>query len=145
MKLQQNHIIRTGRWPFLLMAARLDRTEPDLNEALPGDPRDTTTPSAMLKDLQALALGDARKPESRRLLTHWLVRSDTEHHVGRGNALADLPRHARDPSLGIAGGADQVIPKSNLGQPTAARLPQPACPHQFALCSLDWRCDCACG
>ena len=29
--------------------ARLDRVEPDLNEATPGDPRDTTTPDAMLK------------------------------------------------------------------------------------------------
>ena len=30
---------------------RLDRTEPTLNEAIPGDPRDTTTPNAMLDDI----------------------------------------------------------------------------------------------
>jgi hypothetical protein len=28
--------------------ARLDRWEPDLNEATPGDPRDTTTPRATM-------------------------------------------------------------------------------------------------
>src|SRR5262245_36519117 len=35
---------------------RLDRIEPELNEALPGDPRDTTTPAAMLANLRALVL-----------------------------------------------------------------------------------------
>ena len=38
---------------------RLDRTEPTLNEAIPGDPRDTTTPNAMLDNIQKLVLGDA--------------------------------------------------------------------------------------
>ena len=37
---------------------RLDRTETALNEAAPGDPRDTTTPDSMAADLHALALGD---------------------------------------------------------------------------------------
>ena len=36
---------------------RLDRWETALNEALPGDPRDTTTPQAMLHDLQSLRGG----------------------------------------------------------------------------------------
>jgi beta-lactamase class A len=35
---------------------RLDRTEPELNEALPNDPRDTTTPTAMVKNMRALVL-----------------------------------------------------------------------------------------
>jgi beta-lactamase class A len=34
---------------------RLDRIEPDLNEATPGDVRDTTTPSAMAANLKRLA------------------------------------------------------------------------------------------
>lgn len=34
---------------------RLDRTEPALNQGSPGDPRDTTTPSAMARDLAAIA------------------------------------------------------------------------------------------
>ena len=37
---------------------RLDRNEPTLNEAAPGDPRDTTTPLAMARDLEAVLLGD---------------------------------------------------------------------------------------
>jgi beta-lactamase class A len=31
---------------------RLDRIEPALNEAVPGDPRDTTTPAAMLSEVR---------------------------------------------------------------------------------------------
>ena len=38
---------------------RCDRTEPSLNEARPGDPRDTTTPRAMARLLHAALLGDA--------------------------------------------------------------------------------------
>jgi beta-lactamase class A len=52
---------------------RLDRNEPDLNEALPGDPRDTTTPESMVSNLRALVLGDALSPGSRAQLTEWLV------------------------------------------------------------------------
>src|SRR5581483_6157773 len=55
----------------------------------------------------------------------------------RGDALPDLPRHAREPSLGVAGGADQVILKPDLGQTAVARLPQPMGPHQFAVRPLD--------
>jgi beta-lactamase class A len=51
---------------------RLDRTEPTLNTAIPGDPRDTTTPSAMLADLDALILGDALSQASRENLLGWL-------------------------------------------------------------------------
>lgn len=56
---------------------RLDRIEPDLNEAKPGDPRDTTTPAMMLHDLQALLLGDALSAASRARLTDWLVANRT--------------------------------------------------------------------
>lgn len=52
---------------------RLDRGEPQLNEALPGDPRDTTTPTAMALDLQHLLLGDALSADSRRQLTDWML------------------------------------------------------------------------
>ena len=41
---------------------RLDRTEPTLTEAAVGDPRDTTTPLAMLQTLQKLVLGNALSP-----------------------------------------------------------------------------------
>jgi beta-lactamase class A len=56
---------------------RLDRTEPTLNEALPGDPRDTTSPLAMAADLNRLVLGKALSPTSRDQLTAWLVACKT--------------------------------------------------------------------
>jgi beta-lactamase class A len=56
---------------------RLDRTEPTLNEAVPGDPRDTTTPAAMLKNVQTLVLGDALSAASKAQLTKWLVGNKT--------------------------------------------------------------------
>ena len=56
---------------------RLDRIEPDLNEALPGDPRDTSTPAAMVSDLRALALGNALSPSSKAQLTQWLIQNKT--------------------------------------------------------------------
>ncbi|MAU98931.1 MAG: class A beta-lactamase [Fulvimarina sp.] len=52
---------------------RLDRTEPTLNEATPGDPRDTTTPEAAATSLRELVLGDALSPRSRRQLETWLL------------------------------------------------------------------------
>ncbi|MCD0423481.1 class A beta-lactamase [Rubrivivax sp. JA1024] len=56
---------------------RLDRIETELNEALPGDPRDTTSPRAMAQDLRALTLGDALSPASRAQLITWLKANTT--------------------------------------------------------------------
>ncbi len=70
---------------------RLDRTEPDLNEATPGDPRDTTTPSAMTANLDAVLVGDALSPESRNRLTGWLIGNKT----GGARLRAGLPQDWR--------------------------------------------------
>ncbi|RYX97222.1 MAG: class A beta-lactamase [Comamonadaceae bacterium] len=56
---------------------RLDRTEPALNTAIPGDLRDTTTPRAMAMTLQRIALGDALKAPSRAQLIGWMQASRT--------------------------------------------------------------------
>lgn len=56
---------------------RLDRLEPELNEALPGDPRDTTSPAAMLANIKSLVLGDVLRKESRQRLTDWLFGNKT--------------------------------------------------------------------
>jgi len=56
---------------------RLDRIEPALNEAVPGDPRDTTTPAAMAANIRALVLGDALSAPSREQLRRWLIASRT--------------------------------------------------------------------
>lgn len=51
---------------------RLDRDEPELNSAIPGDPRDSTTPVAVSRTLQTLTLGEALKPASRAQLLQWM-------------------------------------------------------------------------
>jgi len=56
---------------------RLDRIETALNEGLPGDPRDTTSPVAMLGTMHRLLLGDALSAASRERLTGWLVANKT--------------------------------------------------------------------
>ncbi|RQU38825.1 PenA family class A beta-lactamase [Burkholderia cenocepacia] len=60
-------------------AFRLDRWETELNTALPGDPRDTTTPAAMATSLRVLTLGDALPAAQRAQLVAWL----------RGNKVGD--------------------------------------------------------
>jgi beta-lactamase class A len=56
---------------------RLDRIEPELNSAIPGDERDTTTPAAICSDMRRLLLGDALSESSRRQLEDWLHRTET--------------------------------------------------------------------
>jgi beta-lactamase class A len=56
---------------------RLDRMEPDLNTAIPGDERDTTTPAAMRDDLVRLLTGDVLSPASRSQLETWLAGNKT--------------------------------------------------------------------
>jgi beta-lactamase class A len=58
-------------------ATRLDRWEPELNAAAPGDPRDTTTPQAMAMLLKAAMLGDALTHDGRARLIGWLRGSRT--------------------------------------------------------------------
>lgn len=67
---------------------RLDRTEPDLNEAVPGDMRDTTSPNAMAATVRKLLLGDALNAAARDQLARWLVANKT----GDARLRAGLPR-----------------------------------------------------
>ncbi|MFJ2580815.1 class A beta-lactamase [Kitasatospora aureofaciens] len=55
----------------------VNRTEPTLNEATPGDPRDTSTPRVLAADLRRFVLGDVLADARRRLLTDWLVGNTT--------------------------------------------------------------------
>jgi beta-lactamase class A len=66
---------------------RLDRNEPTLNESLPGDPRDTTSPRAMAADLQTVLVGDALSDGSRSQLQTWLINDK----VGDKRLRAGLP------------------------------------------------------
>lgn len=57
---------------------RFDRSEPALNTAIPGDERDTTTPSAMVALLQRLLLAnDVLSAASRERLEGWLAANTT--------------------------------------------------------------------
>ncbi len=56
---------------------RLDRIETELNEGTPGDPRDTTSPLAMLGTMQKLVAGDVLTAASRERLIGWLVANKT--------------------------------------------------------------------
>ncbi|XUW91747.1 class A beta-lactamase [Burkholderia sp. M6-3] len=67
---------------------RLDRIEPTLNEGTPGDPRDTTTPNAMLGNLRELALGEHLTSSSRAQLLAWLAANET----GGERIRAKLPK-----------------------------------------------------
>nr|WP_176559905.1 class A beta-lactamase [Pseudoroseomonas rhizosphaerae] len=66
---------------------RLDRLETALNEAAPGDPRDTTSPEAMLGLIEALTVGEALSAASRDRLVGWLLGSKT----GDNRLRAGLP------------------------------------------------------
>ena len=67
---------------------RLDRTETSLNEAAPGDPRDTTTPDAMAANLRSLVVDGALSRRSRDQLTTWLISNRT----GDAKLRAGLPQ-----------------------------------------------------
>lgn len=70
-------------------ATRLDRIETELNEAKPGDPRDTTTPIAMLGTMQRLLIEDALSSSSRDRLIGWLMASKTGARRLRAGVPAD--------------------------------------------------------
>lgn len=70
---------------------RIDRREPELNVKHPDEPMDTTTPRAMVMNLQKLVLGDALSAASRALLTKWLEGNTT----GGKRLRAGLPDNWR--------------------------------------------------
>ena len=67
---------------------RLDRIEPELNTAIPGDLRDTTTPAAMGYSLQRLLLGDVFHFSQRQQLIFWLKNNKT----GDARIRAGVPK-----------------------------------------------------
>lgn len=66
---------------------RLDRTEPDLNSAVPGDPRDTTRPAAMAATVGKILLGPSLTEAGRARLEGWMTASRT----GTKRLRAGLP------------------------------------------------------
>lgn len=60
---------------------RVDRYETALNSALPGDPRDTTTPAQAVANIGRVLTGGLIAPGHVRVLRRWLL--DTPHGAGR--------------------------------------------------------------
>jgi beta-lactamase class A len=58
-------------------STRLDRVELSLNSNIPGDPRDTTTPAAMIETMRKVLIGDALSAGSREMLLDWLKNCQT--------------------------------------------------------------------
>lgn len=86
---------------------RLDRNEPSLNTNLPGDPRDTTSPRAMVGTLKTLLTTSALSPESRKRLIGWMVACET----GGKRLRAGFPQSWRagdKTGTGMRGAANDV-------------------------------------
>ena len=114
--------------------SRLDHNEPELNRSPPGDPHDTTTPTAMAGNLRHFVLGETLSQDSREHLTGWMVNCKT----GNNRLRAGLPRdwrigdktgnNGKDASGDIAvawpksGGPVLVCAYTQGGSPNAAQL-----------------------
>jgi beta-lactamase class A len=97
---------------------RLDRWETELNTALPGDPRDTTTPQAMLATMDKILLGPALSLASREQLQSWI----------RGNLTGDHTLRAGFPTGWVVGdktGSGDMATRNDVGiaWPAAGRAP----------------------
>ncbi|MCH9768751.1 MAG: class A beta-lactamase [Actinomycetia bacterium] len=57
--------------------SRLDRWETELNSAIPGDPRDTSTPLALGIGYRNLLAGSALEVAGRRQLKNWMLANET--------------------------------------------------------------------
>lgn len=68
-------------------ASRLDRWEVELNEATPGDERDSTTARGLAAGYRAVLDGDVLTPEARELLVGWMGDTETSDKLSR----AELP------------------------------------------------------
>lgn len=66
---------------------RVDRMEVNLNSAIPGDPRDTTSPRKFAVNLERVLLGQLLTADHRKRLERWLVETPT----GPGRIKAALP------------------------------------------------------
>jgi beta-lactamase class A len=83
---------------------RLDRIETALNEAKPGDPRDTTSPGAMADNLHRIVLGDVLSAPSRDQMTSWMLANKT----GDKRLRAGIPKDWRVADKTGSGGNNQT-------------------------------------
>jgi len=65
---------------------RSERIEPELNAAVPGDPRDTSTPRALARDLRLFTTGKVLSQDKRQLLAEWMKGNTTGDDLIRAAA-----------------------------------------------------------
>jgi beta-lactamase class A len=83
------------------------RFETDLNQAIPGDTRDTSTPKALATSLQSFTVSDVLPTDKRKLLTDWL----------RGNTTGAKLIHAgvpKDWQVGDKSGAGSYGTRNDI-------------------------------
>lgn len=66
---------------------RLDRDEPTLGTCIPGDPRDTTSPRAMIGSMERILLGRVLSEASRTRIAAWLA----DNRTGAGKLRDGMP------------------------------------------------------
>lgn len=79
---------------------RLDRIEPDLGEAREGDERDTSTPNAMVMNLNKLLFGSVLSPASKMQLKQWMM----DNNVSDSLLRSVLPKDGSIADRSGAGG-----------------------------------------
>jgi beta-lactamase class A len=100
--------------------SRLDHNEPELNRSPPGDPHDTTTPSAMAGNLRRLLLGTVLTPRSREHLTEWMVGCKTGNNRLRGGLPGDWKVGDKTGNNGKDAAGDIAIAWTKSGGPVLA-------------------------
>jgi beta-lactamase class A len=95
---------------------RLDRFEPELNSNNPGDPRDTTTPRAMVDSMLKMFTLDVLSLPSRALLIDWMAASNT----GLERVRAGLPK-TWNPGDKTGGGQNGAINDIVIAYPPGRR------------------------
>ncbi len=120
---------------------RLDRTEPTLNEATPGDPRDTSTPRAMAQTLRTVLLGNALSDAGRAQIVSWMSANKTGAHRLRAGVPGDW-RVADKTGTGDLGSTNDIgvlwppgrAPLAVVGYLTECKAPEDA--REAALASV---------
>ena len=87
----------------------VDRYEPGLNSAVPGDPRDTSTPRAMAGTLRHFALGDGLTGDDRELFVGWLRATTTGDTTVRAGVPAGWTVGDKTGSAGYGGRNDIAV------------------------------------
>ena len=111
---------------------RLDRWETELNSAIPGDPRDTSSPNALGNGYRMVLTGDVLAPAQRQQLEDWMRGNETSSvrsGLPPGWTIADKTGsgdYGSTNDVGIAYGPDgqrlllAIMTRSQVDDPKAA-------------------------